>query len=64
MHRVNRYVYFFIKEKNGKVFGTLKWLKWKVSPIPSRGLQVPLSLTVSCKGKFLINSMEEFVENF
>ena len=32
---------FFIKEEHGKVFGTLKLLKYKAPPIP------PLSLTFS-----------------
>ena len=42
---ISRYVYFFVKEENGKVFGRLKSLKYKISPIPSGGLEVPLSLT-------------------
>ena len=40
---MSRYVYFFIKEENGKAFGTLESLKYKASPMPSRGLEVPLS---------------------
>ena len=42
---------FFIKEEKGKVFGTLKSLKYKASSTPSGGLEVPLSLTFSCKEK-------------
>ena len=42
---------FFIKEKKRKVFGTLKLLKYKVSPIPSGVLQVLLSLTFLCNEK-------------
>ena len=42
---ISRYVYFFIKEENGKVFGTLKSLKYNASPIRSGGFEVPLSLT-------------------
>ena len=34
---ISRYVYFFIEEENGNVFGTLKSLIYKVSPIPSGG---------------------------
>ena len=60
---ISRYVYFFIKEENGKVLGTSKSLKFKVSPILSGGLEVPLSLTFSCKEKWVIDTMEEFVEN-
>ena len=35
---ISRYVYFSIKQRNGKVFETLKSLKYKASPIPSGGL--------------------------
>ena len=55
---------FFIKEENGKVFGTPKSLKYKTSPIPSGGLEVPLSLTFSCKEKWVVDTMEEFIQNF
>ena len=61
---ISCYDYFFLKEENGKVFGTLKVLKYKISPIPSGGLEVPLSLKFSCKEKWVIDTMEEFVENF
>ena len=42
---------FFIKEKNRKVFETLKSLKYKGSPIPSGVLEVLLSLTFLCNEK-------------
>ena len=61
---ISRYVYFFIKEENGKVFGTVKSLKYKVSPILSGGLEVPLSLIFSCKLKWIVDIMEEFIRNF
>ena len=61
---VSRYVYFFVKEENGKAFGTLKLLKYKVSLIPSGGLEVPLSLTFLCKEKKVVNTMEQFIQNF
>ena len=61
---ISRYVYFFIKEENGKVFGTLRSLKNKASPIPSGGLEFPLSLTFLCKGKWVVDTMEEFIKNF
>ena len=35
-----------------------------MSPISSRGLEVPLWLTFSCKEKWVINAKEELVENF
>ena len=34
-----------------------------MSPIPSGGQEVPLSLTYPCKEKWLIDTVEEFVEN-
>ena len=60
---ISRYVYFFIKKENGKGFGTLKSLKYKVSPIPSGILEVPLSLTFLCKEKWVVDSMEKFIQN-
>ena len=33
-------------------------------PISSGGLEVPRSLTFSCKEKWLIDTTEEFLENF
>ena len=41
---ISRYVYFFIKQEGGRVYGKLKSLKYKPSPIPSGGLEVPLLL--------------------
>ena len=61
---ISRYVYFFIKEEGGKVIGTLKSLAYKPSPIPSGGLEVPLTLTFLCPKKVILDEMEEFVENF
>ena len=48
---ISRYIYFFVKEENGKGFGTLNLLKYKASPIPSGGLEVPLSLKLFVQGK-------------
>ena len=61
---ISRYVYFFIKEENGNVSGTLKYLKYKPSPIPSGRLEVPLLLKFSAKDKWVVDTMEEFVLNF
>ena len=58
-----RKILLVIKEENRKVFGKWNSLKHKVSPIHSGGLEVPLSLAFSCNGKWVINTMEEFVEN-
>ena len=63
-HEISCYVYFFIKEENGNVSGTLKSLKYKSSPIPSGGLEVPLLLKFSAKDKWVVDTMEEFVLSF
>ena len=39
-------------------------LKYKASPIPSGGLEVPLSLKFKCDQKWVLDAMEEFVDNF
>ena len=62
---ISHYVYFFIKEENENVSGTLKSLKYKPSPSPSGGLEVPLLLKFSAtKGKWVVDTMEEFMLNF
>ena len=61
---ISRYVYFFIKQESGNVSGTLKSLKYKPSPIPSGGLEVPLLLKFSARDKWVVDTMEEFVLNF
>ena len=58
-----KYVYFFIKQ-GGRVYGKLKSLKYKHSPIPSGDLEVLLSLKFESQDKWVTNTMEEFVENF
>ena len=61
---ISRYVYSFIKKENGKDSGILKSSKYKVSLIPSGGLEVSLSLTFSCKEKRVVDTMEEFIQSF
>ena len=51
-------------KKMDKNFGTLKLLKYKALSIPSGGLEVSLLLTFSCKEKWVVNTMEEFIQNF
>ena len=47
-----------------KVYRKLKSLKYKPSPIPSRGLEAPLLLKFKSQDKWATDAMEEFVENF
>ena len=62
-HEIFRYVYFFVKEENGNIFGTAKSLRYKVSSIPSGGSEILASWTTSIKEKWVIETIEEFVEN-
>ena len=61
---ISRYVYFFIKEEGGRVYGKLKPLKYKPSPTPAGGWQVPLLLKFEAQEKWVTDAMDEFVENF
>ena len=61
---MSRYVYFFIKQEGSRVYGKLKSLKYKPSPISSGGLGVPLILKFKSQDKLVTDTMEELVENF
>ena len=61
---ISRYVYFIIKQSGGRVRGKLKSLKYKPSPIPAGGLEVPLLLKFAPQDKWVTDKLEEFVENF
>ena len=39
-------------------------LKYKVSAISSGGLEIPLSLKFKCDEKWVLDAIEEFVDNF
>ena len=39
-------------------------MKYKASPIPSGGLEVPLLLTFLCKEKCVVKTIEECIQNF
>ena len=57
-------VYFFIQQEGGRVYGKLKPLKYKFSPVPSGGLEVPMLLKFEYQDKWVKDTMEEFVETF
>ena len=52
-----RYVYFFTKQEGGRVYGKLQPLKYKTSPIPSGGLEVPLLLKFESQDKWVSDIM-------
>ena len=58
-----RYVYFFIKQEGGRVYEKLKSIKYK-PPIPAGGLDVSLLLKFEAQEKWVMDALDEFVENF
>lgn len=61
---ISRYIYFFIKQENGKITGNVKSLNYKPSPIPSGGLEIPLQLTFSCPKQWVRDTMKGFIDDF
>ena len=53
---ISWYVYFFIKQEDGRVYGKLKSLKHKPFPIPSGDLKVPLLLKFKSQDKWVTES--------
>ena len=43
-----RYIYFFINKEGGTISDNVKSLNYKLLPVPSGGIEVPLQLTFSC----------------
>ena len=52
-----------LKKEDGRVYGKLKSLKQKPSPVPSGGLEVPLLLKFEDQDKWVTDTMQKFVEN-
>ena len=52
----------FIKQEGRRVYGKLKSLKYKPSPIVSGDLEVPLSLKFESQDKWVTDTIEEFAE--
>ena len=44
---ISRHVYFFLKDENGHIDGTVKSIDYRPSPIPAGGLEIPLTLQIS-----------------
>ena len=41
---ISRHVFFFLKEENGRIEGSVHSTKYRPSPIPAGGLEIPLML--------------------
>ena len=59
---ISRHVYFFIKSEGGYVNGTVISTKYRTSPIPAGGLEIPLLLTFSCSKAINFGKMKTFVQ--
>ena len=53
---------FFIKSEGGSVNGTVISTKYRTSPIPAGGLEIPLLLTFSCSKAINFEKMKTFVQ--
>ena len=60
---ISWHLHFFIKIEGGKVIGHVKSLTYKLSSIPSGGLEIPLQLTFTCDDKLTLNLMNRFVKS-
>ena len=58
----SRHVYFFIKSEGGYVNGTVISTKYRTSPIPAGGLEIPLLLMFSCSKAINFEKMKTFVQ--
>lgn len=58
---ISRHVYFFLKEENGKVDGLVYSTKYRPSPIPAGGLEIPLLLNFNSTRYITHIKMKGFV---
>ena len=58
---ISRHVYFFLKEENGNIDGTVKSLEYRPSPIPAGGLKIPLTLKFKSPRYITHLKMKEFL---
>ena len=58
---ISRHVYFFLKEENGQIDGTVHSVDYRPSPIPAGGLEIPLVLNFKSSSYVTHMKMKEFV---
>ena len=59
---ISKHCYFFIKSEGGSVNGTVISTKYRTSPIPAGGLEIPLLLTFSRSKAINFGKMKTFVQ--
>ena len=60
---ISRHIFFFLKEKNGKVDGFVYSTQYQPSPIPTGGLEIPLKLTFKSPNFLTHHKMKDFMTN-
>ena len=60
---ISRHVYYFIKKKGGFVNGSVVSTKYRPSPIPSGGPEIPLLLKFSCSEQKTFEIMKKFADS-
>ena len=60
---ISRHVYYFLKEEGGKVDGFVFNTKYRPSPIPSGGLEIPLMLSFKSPRYVTHTKMKGFLDN-
>ena len=58
---ISRHVFFFLKEENGRIEGTVHSKKYRPSPIPAGGLEIPLMLTFKSTRFVTHQKMKDFM---
>ena len=58
---ISRHVFFFLKEENGRIKGTVHSTKYQPSPIPAGGLEIPLKLTFKSTRFATHRKMKDFM---
>ena len=61
--KISRHVYYFIKKECGFVNGSVIATKYRPSPVPSGGLEIPLLLKFSCPEQKTFEKMKNVVDS-
>ena len=60
---ISRHVYYFIKREDGFINGSVISTKYRPSPFPSGGLEIPLLLRFSWPEQKIFEKMKKFVDS-
>ena len=59
---ISRHVFFFLSSEGGTIDGTVLSTRYRLSPIPSGGLEIPLWLTFRSPNMSMHHRMRDFVQ--